>query len=278
MYRRIFTYFRNFQRLQKAYFSPATWYNFHKYKRLAFKLYKPPCILALTGFSMTDCGMTDDEIIKEANVIETQDNSHKAANGWETLVEEKDLRVYRRKLPGKPELYEYKCSGTYYDITPRNFVDAQFNIDYRREWDVNVLELEILSNDQETHTQVVRWVAKYPFPMNARLYIYVRKKIVDEKSHKIIISSHAVDEKLLPDKSKHVRVNNYGSSMVIKAHNSFDDNGLDYVLTYHDDPQANIPNTAYNWIVNRGGPYFLKQVHVAAKKLEKSQEKLIQKN
>lgn len=50
----------------------------------------------------------------------------------------------------------------------------------------------------------------------------------------------------------------------------FFQNGLDYVLTYHDDPQANIPTYAYNWIVNRGGPYFLKQVHVAAKKLEKT--------
>uniref|UniRef100_A0A914YSF5 Phosphatidylcholine transfer protein n=1 Tax=Panagrolaimus superbus TaxID=310955 RepID=A0A914YSF5_9BILA len=276
MYRRVFTYFRNFQRFQKAY--STTWYNFHKYKHLAFKLYKPPCILALTGFSMTDYGLSDDEIIKEAKTIENQDHSHKNGNGWEILVEEKELRVYRRKLPGKSELYEYKCSGSYYDITPRNFVDAQLNIEYRREWDANVLELEIISDDPENDIQVVRWVAKYPFPMNARIYIYVRKKIVDENARKIIVSSHAVDEKLLPDKSKHVRVNNYRSSMVINAHKSFDDDGLDYVLTYHDDPQANIPNTAYNWIVNRGGPYFLKQVHVAAKKLEKAQEKRLLKN
>lgn len=40
-------------------------------------------------------------------------------------------------------------------------------------------------------------------------------------------------------------------------------------MTYYDDPQANIPTVAYSWIVNRGGPYFLKQVHQAAKKLEK---------
>jgi hypothetical protein len=277
MYRRIFTYFRNFQRLHKAYINSESWYNFHKYKRLAFKLYKSPCILALTGFSMTDYGLSDDEIIKEAKVIESQDHTHKSGNGWEILVEEKELRVYRRKLPGKSELYEYKCSGSYYDITPRNFVDAQLNIEYRREWDTNVLELEILSDDPENDIQVVRWVAKYPFPMNARIYIYVRKKIVDEEARKIIVSSHAVDEKLVPDKSKHVRVNNYRSSMVINAHKSFDDDGLDYVLTYYDDPQANIPNTAYNWIVNRGGPYFLKQVHIAAKKLE-AQEKRLLKN
>lgn len=42
------------------------------------------------------------------------------------------------------------------------------------------------------------------------------------------------------------------------------------MLTYYDDPQSNIPSVAYNWIVNRGGPYFLKQVHEAAKKLEQS--------
>lgn len=49
---------------------------------------------------------------------------------WETLVEEKDLRVYRRKISDEKELYEYKCSGTYYDITPRHFVDAQVSTLY----------------------------------------------------------------------------------------------------------------------------------------------------
>lgn len=214
--------------------------------------------MALTGISMTDYGMSDDEMkrlsfkyvwlkqgvsyFREAAVIETQDHAHKAGNGWEILVEEKDLRVYRRKLPGKGELYEYKCSGTYYDITPRNFVDAQVrqkktflfafdqnvielqcDVEYRRGWDTNVLELEVLADDPTNDTQVVRWVAKYPFPLNARVYIYIRRKIIDETRRKVIISSHAVNEEALPDKSKHVRVNNYSSSMIINAHKTFDD-------------------------------------------------------
>lgn len=36
------------------------------------------------------------------------------------------------------------------------------------------------------------------------------------------------------------------------------------MLIYYDDPKSSIPTMAYNWIVNRGGPYFMKKIHVAA--------------
>ena len=63
---------------------------------------------------------------REVLRTEIEDSSKEKQNKeWETLVEEKDLRVYRRRLPGMREVYEYRCSGTYYDISPRNFVDAQ---------------------------------------------------------------------------------------------------------------------------------------------------------
>ena len=36
------------------------------------------------------------------------------------------------------------------------------------------------------------------------------------------------------------------------------------MLTYSDNPEANIPRYVYNYIVNQGGPYFLKQVKIGA--------------
>lgn len=47
-------------------------------------------------------------------------------------------------------------------------------------------------------------------------------------------------------------------------------NGLDYTLMYYDNPKSSIPSLAYNWIVHRGGPYFMDKIYQAAKELSKS--------
>uniref|UniRef100_A0AC34QKJ2 START domain-containing protein n=1 Tax=Panagrolaimus sp. JU765 TaxID=591449 RepID=A0AC34QKJ2_9BILA len=270
MYRRIFLNLQRWVNFSKIRRSFNYWSGYSQWtKRIQSKYYVSP-LLALSGISIKDYGLANEDIKEESE--KTQENfvSEDEISGWEVLVEERDLRVYRRRLPGKRELYEYKCAGTYYDISPRNFVDAQCDVAYRREWDTNVVTLDILDSDEDTDTQVVRWVAKFPYPMYPRVYIYVRRKIVDENNGRIVVCSRALDENAYPDDGKYVRVTWYRSSMSIQAHSTFDEDGLDYVLTYYDDPQSNIPSVAYNWIVNRGGPYFLKQVHEAAKKLEQS--------
>lgn len=39
---------------------------------------------------------------------------------------------------------------------------------------------------------------------------------------------------------------------------------------YYDDPKSSIPSVAYNWIVNRGGPYFMDKIYQAALQLAKT--------
>ncbi|CAI5450363.1 unnamed protein product [Caenorhabditis angaria] len=58
--------------------------------------------------------------------------------------------------------------------------------------------------------------------------------------------------------------------MSIRAHEDWETHGVDYILTYSDNPEANIPRYIYNWMVNKGGPYFLRQVHKAAREIEES--------
>lgn len=58
--------------------------------------------------------------------------------------------------------------------------------------------------------------------------------------------------------------------MSIRAHSNWESHGVDYILTYCDNPEANIPRYVYNWMVNKGGPYFLRQVHKAAREIESS--------
>src|SRR5690606_29230377 len=107
------------------------------------------------------------------------------------------------------------------------------DVQYRREWDTNVISLDILASDEETDTQVVRWVAKFPYPMYPRVYIYVRRTIFDAEAGKMIVCSRALDEKAFPDDSQHIRVTWYRSSMLIHAHKSFDEVSLLFIFLFH---------------------------------------------
>lgn len=86
---------------------------------------------------------------------------------------------------------------------------------------------------------------------------------MDEAEQSVVIASNALDRELFPLNSEYVRVQTYRSVMVVRAHRCFDEKGLDFVLTYYDNPESTIPSCAYNWIVNHGGPHFLQQVPFA---------------
>uniref|UniRef100_F1L857 Phosphatidylcholine transfer protein n=1 Tax=Ascaris suum TaxID=6253 RepID=F1L857_ASCSU len=227
--------------------------------------WRPPLLVAISaGFSFQEKGIPDDVIQAEKSVHVSGGESDE----WEVMVEQDDLRVVRRPRDTSG-LYEYRCSGTYRDISARDFVDAQIDLEYRQKWDSNVLKLELLYSDEETDSQVVRWIAKFPYPMYPREYIFVRRRYVDEAEQSVVIASNALDRELFPLNSEYVRVQTYRSVMVVRAHRCFDEKGLDFVLTYYDNPESTIPSCAYNWIVNHGGPHFLQQVHAAALELEK---------
>jgi len=187
---------------------------------------------------------------------------------WEKVTQDDSVCVYRRWI-ASIGVYEYRCAGSYKDISAENFVKAQMDIDYRKKWDPNVLCMETLEMRDEG-TEVLKWVHKFPRPMSARIYVYLRRTIFDAKAQSMQIDSIALSETEWPsdpvDKS-YVRVTTYKSQLTLYAHSQYEENGFDYVLTYYDHPKASLPGPAYNWIVNYGGFYFLKDVHAAAKRL-----------
>ncbi|EYC19222.1 hypothetical protein Y032_0025g1245 [Ancylostoma ceylanicum] len=232
-------------------------------------------LLALTsaaGFSFAEHGIPDERIEKARHLDKEFDNGKEDGNGWETLVEEDDLKVYRRLVPGPFEMYEYKCVGTYYDITPSSFLDVQNDLKYRKEWDPNVMSLDLLKEEGEH--ELIRWVQKYPYPLYPREYVYTRRTWVSDDSRMIVVDSEVVPPHLIAGSDKNVRVSTYTSRMAVRSHREFDERGLDFILTYFDNPEANIPRSVYNWIINRGGPYFLNQVHEAACEMEETGRRL----
>ncbi|CAJ0590631.1 unnamed protein product [Cylicocyclus nassatus] len=229
-------------------------------------------LLAFTsaaGFSFAEHGIPDERYEKSEDLSKEFENGIDADDGWEALVEEEDLKVYRRLVPGPIEMYEYKCVGTYYDITPCSFLDVQNDLDYRKEWDSNVLTLEMLQ-EQDEH-ELIRWVQKYPYPLHPREYVYARRTWVSDDCQLIVVDSEVIPTDIVPDScSKNVRVSTYSSRMAVRSHRDLNQHGLDFILTYFDNPEANIPKAVYNWIINQGGPYFLQQVHEAACEMEET--------
>uniref|UniRef100_A0A0R3RGM1 Phosphatidylcholine transfer protein n=1 Tax=Elaeophora elaphi TaxID=1147741 RepID=A0A0R3RGM1_9BILA len=229
--------------------------------------WRPQLLMVVTavGFSFQENGISDEMILAEAKTSTDVDSED-----WEVVRNEGNSKVLRR-LHADTGLYEFRCSGSYDDITASDFVDAQMDLAFRKKWDTNVEKLELVRRDDDTDSELIHWVSKFPYPMYPREYVFVRRRYIDEKDRCIVIANCAVADSanIIPrcDK-KYVRVETYRSILVVRAHKTFDCKGFDYILSYYDNPESNVPKYAYNWLVNYGGPYYLHQVHDAAKKLE----------
>ncbi|KAL3995157.1 START domain family protein [Acanthocheilonema viteae] len=229
--------------------------------------WRPQFLMVVTaaGFSFQQNGISDEMILAEARTnidIDYED--------WEVVRNEGNSKVLRR-LRADTGLYEFRCSGSYDDITASDFVDAQMDLVFRKKWDTNVEKLELVRKDDDTDSELIHWVSKFPYPLYPREYVFVRRRYIDEKDRCIVIANCAIADSanIIPRcEKKYVRVETYRSIMIVRAHKTFECKGFDYILSYYDNPESNIPKYAYNWLVNYGGPYYLHQVHDAAKKLE----------
>jgi len=96
----------------------------------------------------------------------------------------------------------------------------------------------------------------------------VSRRICDFDKQQVTIVNKALGSDEYASNEKNVRVVRYKSTMVVRAHSTLSEKGLDYTLTYYEDSLSSIPSVAYNYMVNRMGPYFLQRVHQAAKVLE----------
>jgi len=222
--------------------------------------------LALTsvGFTFQSTLVSDEEFVSQPSFENL--NKQGPNDGWEHVYEGKSIKVMRRKLK-EQDLYEYRCFGSYDDISPTDFVDAQFDNNYRLSWDDNISVLEVLEEDKETKSEIIQWITKFPYPMYPRLYLFVRRKIIDEEQRKITVICSALDQSAYEGRrnGSNVRVTEYKSKLTVWARKSFDEDGLSYLLSYHEDPKSSIPSFAYNYIVNRTGPAFMERVHQASK-------------
>ncbi|KAG7162226.1 StAR-related lipid transfer protein 7-like [Homarus americanus] len=168
-------------------------------------------------------------------------NSSRVYDSWEPFI----------------ELY-----GTYDDVSLSAFVEVQLNSNFRTDWDDTALQLRVLDSDQDSNSDLLYWLVKFPHFFANRDYLFKRRFTVNEEKE-VVIMSEAIKPDYVPEEAGVHRVNEYWSTMP----------GLEYTLTYFDNPGTSLPQRLTNFIAATGFPNFLRKVHKAALTLQAVHEK-----
>ncbi|XP_063608026.1 uncharacterized protein LOC134782458 [Penaeus indicus] len=193
-------------------------------------------------------------------------------DSWEPFIERDHHIVWRQRHHVHQHLFAYKVYGTYDDVSLSAFMEAQLNSGFRKEWDDSVLELRVLDSHAESNSDLVYWLVKFPQFFANRDYVFKRRFTYNEERQEAVIMSQAVDSNVFPEEKGIYRVNEYWSTMVIRASDSIDKPGIEYTLTYFDNPGTSLPQSITNFIAATGFPNFLRKVHQAALSLQTDHE------
>jgi len=185
---------------------------------------------------------------------------------WQSFVEEDDIVVWKRensKHRGKG-LYSYKMYARYEDVTAYDFLEAQIDLDFRRSWDTHAVQLQLIDSEPATNSDVIYWETKWPKLFNNRDYVFKRRYRIDKKRNLIYLVNRITEHPSCPPVPSKQRVSEYWSYMVIKPNTTFDEPGIEFSLTYFDNPGLNVPSSLTLWVTVTGMPDYLKKLRRAA--------------
>lgn len=188
-------------------------------------------------------------------------------DNWTLFISKDDLLVWRRPHPAG--YFEYKVYGHYDDVSAEDFLNVQVDIEYRKFWDATAIRLELIEHDPESskHGDLIYWEMLWPRLFSNRDYVFQRRFMVDSSSKSVILMNQSIDHPHYPTKSDKYRIKDYWSYMVIKPLSSdFKKSGIEFGLTYYDNPGVNIPTPVMTWVAMRAMPDFLANLRAASKK------------
>lgn len=93
--------------------------------------------------------------------------------------------------------------------------------------------------------------------------MYQRRYVIDRTRKVIVIANKSIEHPACPVRSNNQRVRDYWSFMVIKPTTTFKKPGLEYVLTYFDNPGVVVPPAITSWVAQKQMPDFLNKLYVA---------------
>lgn len=209
----------------------------------------------------TTCDKVDKNIISFCECDTRKDL--KTYDGWTVFIEQQDLIVWRR--PHKSGSYEYKVYGNYKDVTAEDFLSVQMDTNYRKKWDPTAVALEVVEQDKlhDSNSDIVYWEMQWPRLFANRDYVFKRRYLVDKAKKRVMLLSKGTEHPKHPNTSNKYRVVDYWSAMVVKPYTEIDKPGIEFSLTYFDNPGVNIPASVTAWVAYRAMPDFLTRLRAA---------------
>ncbi|XP_076758579.1 stAR-related lipid transfer protein 7, mitochondrial isoform X2 [Xylocopa sonorina] len=187
-------------------------------------------------------------------------SSNEGTDGWKPYIERQDMLIWRREEPNSGGLFAYKVYGTFSDVTAEDFLQTQIDVDYRKKWDPTARDLQIIDTDPKTEksvddrTDIIYWETIWPRLFANRDYVYQRRWLVDKEKRLIIIISRVTEHPSAPTKPG-----------IYRPYTEFHQPGIEFGLTYFDDPGVNIPSAVTSWVAMSGLPDFLIRMRKASK-------------
>ncbi|XP_069671090.1 stAR-related lipid transfer protein 7, mitochondrial-like [Periplaneta americana] len=188
----------------------------------------------------------------------------KAFCGWKPFLEREDLLVWRKEDEVKQGLYVYKVYGAYHEVAAEDFLKVQIDTEVRKVWDSTAINLRIVEQDKKSNSDVVYWEMQWPRMFANRDYVFNRRCLIDRENNVIVVISKGTEHPGVPNNPQAHRVKDYWSFMVIKAYNNIDEPGMEFSLTYFDNPGVTLPSSIAAWVALTGLPDFQKRLRKAA--------------
>lgn len=173
--------------------------------------------------------------------------------------------IYRRPMANdkNPNLYEYLTTGTWTGLHPEKLFLATLDHDYRKSWDETVLSVELVDahrpSDDQSPTELIHWLSKFPFPMSNREFVYVRRG-VQVADHYYVVSRHC-EHHAKPVKSSPVRVTPMTMAFVMRA----DGADTKFAIQYADDLGGSIPSMLLNAAASKLIPAGIDQTYAKSR-------------
>ncbi|XP_075222373.1 stAR-related lipid transfer protein 7, mitochondrial-like [Lycorma delicatula] len=193
---------------------------------------------------------------------------------WNVYVSEENLIVWKKEEHHHigERLYCYKMYARYDDVTALDFLEAQVDLEYRLTWDDHAVKLYSIDSEKSSHSDVIYWETKWPNFFSNRDYVFKRRYHIDRKNKLVTLVNESTTHPGGPVYPNKERVTEYWSYMVIKPYDDLDKPGIEFSLTYFDNPGITMPSTLSSWVTVTGMPAFLQRLHKAAKNLNENKK------
>ncbi|XP_050676889.1 uncharacterized protein LOC126973597 isoform X2 [Leptidea sinapis] len=210
----------------------------------------------------------------------------KSVDGWFPFLETEEVIIWRKEYKAGQGLYAYKVYGRYKDVLASDFAAVQIDGAYRKAWDNAVASLSVVKRGAMgvPDQAVLHWEVLWPRLFANRDYVYLRRhKQFDQSetasgssednsleggrdnNRTYVIVSKSCEHPDVPETRNAIRVVEYWSHMVVRSTSGVTKPGMEFVLTYYDEPAVGgLPGGVAAWASSRAAPDYLDKMKIAA--------------